>query len=109
MAKFIVYEKVSGKPHRCEGADVKELTEGAKAFYTKVEPETNAAGADKPNERINAIVEAIKILERDNEAHFTANGLPRDAAIEDLLGYKVSKEERAEAWNEVQSKEEAGK
>ena len=111
MAKFTVYEKGSGKKHRCEGADVKELTEGENAFYTKVEAKTEPSkvGSDEVNEKIYTIVEAIKKLDRDNIEHFTRRGLPRDTALEAVLGYAVSAEERAEAWNIVQTHEEQKK
>ena len=111
MAKFTVYEKVSGKKHRCEGAEVKELTEGENAFYTMVDPKADTsppaadpeAEAKAHDEKIKVIVEAIKLLDPKDSDHFTEKGLPRDAAIELILGHKVSKEERAEAWNIVQA------
>jgi hypothetical protein len=62
-------------------------------------------GEDAPNEKIDDIVEAIKMLDRKSLDHFTQKGLPRDAALESILGYQVSAEERAEAWNIVQTNE----
>lgn len=48
MAKFTIYEIKSGKKHRCEGADVKELTGGDNAFYTSTAPKakTEKKGKD---------------------------------------------------------------
>ena len=55
--------------------------------------------------REDAIIEAINALDRDNEAHFTKDGIPRVEAISGLLGYEVAASERTAAWDTIQEGE----
>ena len=68
--------------------------------------------ADKPADviafsvvREDAIIEAINALDRDNEAHFTKDCIPRVEAISGLLGYEVAASERTAAWDTIQEGE----
>lgn len=55
-----------------------------------------------PQERLAAIAEASKGLDPDNAELWTKGGLPQVKAIEDVLGYDITAEERNEAWERVQ-------
>jgi len=55
--------------------------------------------------REDAIIQAIEALDRDNEEHFTKEGIPRVEAIEGLLNYEVSASERTAAWDTIQEGE----
>ena len=55
--------------------------------------------------REDAIIEAINALDRDSDAHFTKDGIPRVEAISGLLGYEVAASERTAAWDTIQEGE----
>lgn len=54
-----------------------------------------AAAADRERELINAFTKLVAANER---RAFTAGGVPTTAAVEDLVGYEVSRREVNEAW-----------
>ncbi|MCG9624637.1 HI1506-related protein [Vibrio mediterranei] len=53
-----------------------------------------------------SLVEAIKLLDPSNKAHFTSGGKPQTDVLAELMGDKVSAKERDEAWEEVQSEQQ---
>lgn len=48
-----------------------------------------------------SVIEAIKLLNLDDEEHFTKEGIPRVEAISGLLGHEITAEERTSAWDEM--------
>lgn len=58
------------------------------------------------NDREAAVVQAINMLNRKDEDHFTKQGVPRVEAISQLLGYEISAEERTKAWEFIQEGEQ---
>ena len=79
-----------------------------------VPEEEQAAGEDPkpvveptdPTDRQNALLGAIAVMvERNARDDFGANGAPSIKALNDVLGWKPSAEERDTAWLEYQAKD----
>lgn len=58
------------------------------------------------NDREAAVIQAINLLNRKDEDHFTKQGIPRVEAISQLLGYEITAEERTKAWEHIQEGEQ---
>lgn len=57
---------------------------------------------DDPDDRQTAIRNAIEQLQDEQpEGAFTAQGKPQVSAIEDILGYDITAEERDAVWAEM--------
>lgn len=85
----------------------KENTE----LYEKLgsEPESESEESDgQDDDRQQAILNAIGKLDRKNPAHFTEKGVPKTKALEQVLGYPVSSEERDAAWHLILEAAAAG-
>lgn len=67
----------------------------------KVKPVENAAGFAFSNDPSEAVEQAIRMLDPDNDDHFTGQGIPRVGAIEALLGYPIKAEARNAAWEKL--------
>lgn len=56
-----------------------------------------------PEERQLAIIAAIIQLPKDDETLWMGNDAPTVKAIEDVLGYNISADERTTAWEALQA------
>jgi len=72
------------------------VTEPPASPARKPEPPSDA------QERRAAITEAIRRLDTTDPTHMTEGGKPDATVLSDLLGWRVSAEERDAAWEEVQ-------
>ncbi len=61
-------------------------------------PPPQSKGPEDPDERIAAIVEAIDKIDRDDEQLWTGDGRPTVNAVEQVLEYDITADERNEAW-----------
>jgi len=96
-----------GKEH--EPGSVAELPEEiGEKLGLKLTSDARPKGPEDPAVRLAAIKEAIGILEKGNEEHFTKDGSPRVEAIEVALGYGIKAEERNQAWMDMQAEGEKG-
>jgi len=59
-------------------------------------------------DRIVAIKEAISLLDKDDQTHWTKNEEPDANVLTELLGWKVKASERNQAWMEVLEAEGQG-
>jgi len=69
------------------------------------EPEETESQPVFSMDKEEAIVQAIMVMDRDNELQFTAQGIPRVEALEKLLGYPITAEQRSEAWAKIEESE----
>ena len=65
--------------------------------------------ADKSDERRARILAAIPKLKPGNRRHFRSDGAPAVAALEKLLGFDISEQERDAAWAVFAAAQEAPK
>ena len=66
-----------------------------------LEPETQVVVDPSGDERKQLIFAAFEDMEAKNEREdWTASGMPRDAALEKVLGFKVDTKERNALWLE---------
>ena len=82
----------------------REILELALEPAGQIRTVADARPADEA-ERIVRIAEAIVGLDLSDPAHVTASGKPDATVLSELLGWRVSAEERDRAWDEVSGHE----
>ena len=72
------------------------------------EPPEDDDPDDDPVERQTAILKAIGLLNAENPALWGQDGAPRVKALEAVLGFDISEDERNHAWEAYRQEEAAG-
>lgn len=108
MGEYVNVHRVNQRPagERCEYSDEEArrlLRLGAIRHVTPDEPE---ADVEPDDDRAAQIRAAIEQLEDDApEEAFTAAGVPKVDAIEEIVGYDITAQERDDVWSEMSSTE----
>lgn len=99
MPKFIVNTKLEHDGEPYESGSSIELSKKQAEPLLAINAISVTGKADKPDPFTQEqILEAMGTLDKENEDLFTGEGLPTTKALEDILGGRVSAEERNAAW-----------